>query len=99
MIIKIDTNAVRTAAERIAVCNAKIASDFAAVENAVRNLDRNWSGTASNQGINKLAYIKKTFADERYQVLNDLVRLMKVQVGEGYEATEAANVTSASAFK
>lgn len=99
MIVKVDTQAVRDASAEIARQNQSIRSDFRKVETAISRLDRAWSGTASVQGINKLQHIKKSFTEQRYQVVDDLVRFIRLQVGENYESAEQTNVKSASAFK
>lgn len=99
MIVKVNTQAVRDAAAEIARLNQSIRSDFSKVESAIYQLDRHWSGTASNQGINQLRHIQKSYTEQRFQVVDDLVRFVRLQVGEGYETTEQGNVNSASAFK
>ena len=99
MAIKIDTNAVRTTATQIANTNQKISNDFSSVESAISNLNRNWDGMASDAAFRKFNNIKNTYYDNRYKVVNDMVNFMKKQVGEGYEQTETAIVSAASAFK
>ncbi len=99
MAIKIDTNAVRTAATQIANTNQKISNDFSSVESAISSLNKNWDGTASDAAFRKFNNIKNTFYDNRFKVVNDMVNFMRKQVGEGYEQTETTIVSAASAFK
>ncbi|HBM98592.1 MAG TPA: hypothetical protein DD413_04130 [Ruminococcus sp.] len=99
MAIKIDTNAVRAAAAQIANTNQKISSDFSSVESAITSLNRNWEGTASDAAFRKFNNIKNTYYSNRFNAVNDMVNFMRRQVGEGYEQTEAAIASAASAFK
>lgn len=99
MPIKVNTAAVLNTANEIDTINRSIRDDFAAVVSAISALNRNWDGSASNTGIGKLNYIKKNFVDNRFNVVNDYAAFMRQIVGEGYEATEKAAVTAASAFK
>ncbi len=99
MSIKIDTNIVRTTAVQIAATNQKISDDFSPLENAISNMNSNWSGTASNAALEKFRNIKSTFYDDRFLVINDMVNFMNKQIGDGYETTETAITSAASAFK
>lgn len=99
MAIKIDTNAVRTTAKLIANSNQKISNDFSSVESAISTLNKNWNGTASDAAFRKFNNIKNTYYDNRFKVVNDMVNFMRKQVGDGYEQTETAIVSAASAFK
>ena len=54
---------------------------------------------ASDAAFRKFNNIKNTYYDNRFKVVNDMVNFMKKQVGEGYEQTETAIVSAASAFK
>lgn len=99
MAIKIDINAVRTAATQIADSNQEINNDFRSVESAISTLNRNWEGTASDAAFRKFSNLKNTYYDNRFKVVNDMVNFMKKQVGESYEQTETAIASAASAFK
>ena len=99
MDIQINTAAVSAAADQIDILNKKIRDELSEVDSAIQTLQRCWEGEAAGSGINKYNYIKRSFSDARFSVVNGIVRFMKVQVGEGYEATEHAVSAAASAFK
>ena len=73
MTIKIDTGSVRTTASQIANVNKKINDDFYSVETAIKNLNKNWDGSASDTAIRKFQSIKSTYYKTRYNVVNDMV--------------------------
>ena len=99
MAIKINTAIVRSTASQISSVNDKIKSDFSAVDSAINTLNRNWDGSASDIAMRKFQSIKNDFCGNRFDVVNDMVRFMQKQVGEGYESTETAVSSAASAFK
>lgn len=97
--ILINTAAVSTAADQIDTLNKKIRDEMSVVDSAIRSLQQSWEGEAGSSCVNKYDYIKRSFSDARFSVVNGLVSLMKIQVGEGYETTEQVVSTAASAFK
>lgn len=99
MAIQINTAAVSSAADQIDTLNKKIRDELSDVDLAIQALQRCWEGDAANSGVNKYNYIKRSFSDARFSVVNGIVSFMKIQVGEGYETTEHAVSTAASAFK
>ena len=98
MAILINTAVVTNTADQIDTTNRKIRDELSDIDSAIRTLQQNWEGEASSFCTNKYDYIKRSFADSRFSVVNDLVTFIRKQVGEGYEATEKA-VSSAAAFK
>lgn len=99
MDILINTAAVSTTADQIDRINKKIREELTEIDSAIRILQQGWEGEASKSCVNKYEYIKRNFSDARFSVVNNLVSLMKFQAGEGYERTEQAAITAASAFK
>ena len=99
MAVQINTAAVSSAADQIDILNKKIRDELSDVDLAIQALQRCWEGDAANSGVNKYNYIKRSFSDARFSVVNGIVSFMKIQVGEGYETTERAVSTAASAFK
>ena len=99
MAIQIHTAAVSAAADRIDAINRKIRDELSEVDSAVQTLQHSWEGSAANSGINKYGYLKRSFSDARFSVVDGLVSFMRIQVVQGYEATEQALITAASAFK
>jgi len=99
MAIKINTGAVSTAATQIAKINQNISNDFSMVESAMNTLNRSWDGGASDNAIRKYQNIKNNYHQNRYDVIKQMVNFMRKQAGEGYEKTEQAIQSAASAFK
>lgn len=99
MAILINTAVVSNTADQIDTANKKIRDDLSDIDSAIRTLQQNWVGEASNSCANKYDYIKRNFADARFSVVNDLVTFIRKQVNEGYETTEKTVSSAAAAFK
>lgn len=97
--LKMDTEAVVTAAGNIKQYNNQMRDGFPAVDTAISRLNASWDGSASNAAIKKFGEIKAQFNDARYTVLDNYVNFLLQQVGEGYTQTENANVSLADQFK
>ena len=97
--LKINTDAVVTAAGNIKLYNTQIRDAFPDVQAAITRLDNSWEGSASTVAISKFNEIKSNFSDARYNVLDNYINFMLQQVGEGYTKTEEANVSLADQFK
>ena len=99
MSINIKTIAVNHMAHQISTVNTKIDKEFSTLESVIKNLDAKWDGSAAYIAMQDFKSLKNTYCDNRYNVINDLVNFMCIQVKEGYEDTETANVSNAAAFK
>jgi uncharacterized protein YukE len=97
--ILINTAAVSATAEQIDTLNRSMRDDLSDIDSAIRSMRQVWGGEAATSSVNKYDYIKRSFSDTRYSVVNGLVSFMKRQVGEGYDTTEQKVSTAASAFK
>lgn len=99
MDLLINTAAVLSTAEQIDTINKQIRDDLADVDNAIKALQQSWESEAAGSCSNKYEYIKRSFSDRRFSVVNQMVSFLKNQVGEGYETTEKTLSSAASAFK
>ena len=99
MDIRINTAVVSSTADQIDVINKRIRDDMSDMETAIRTLRQSWEGEGASSCSGKLDYIKNNFSDTRFSVIDGMVSFMKMQVGEGYESTEQAVSSAASAFK
>jgi uncharacterized protein YukE len=99
MAILINIDAVRTTAEQIDVANKTMRDDLAAVDTVIRTLQQSWQGEGSAACTGKYDYIKRTYPDVRYQVVNNMVTFLKNQVGDSYDQAERKISSAASAFK
>lgn len=97
--LKINTDAVVTAAGNIKLYNTQIRDGFPNIQTAITQLDNSWDGSAATSAISKFNEIKSKFFDARYNVLDNYVNFLLQQVGEGYTQTEDTNVSLANQFK
>lgn len=99
MAIKINTGAIANSATRISRYNNNIKNSLSSVEQAVNSLNRSWDSGISDLAVNSFFHIKRTYADSRYIVIDDMRKFLVNIAGEGYENTESAVESVASAFK
>lgn len=97
--LKVDSQAVIKAASRITFNNNKITEDYSKIESAIRILDGNWDGSASEKAISEFRKIKSAYSVPRSEEMKKYIAFMLEQVGEGYEQTEKDNTSLASRFK
>ena len=97
--LKINTDAVVSAANNIKLYNTQMRDDFSDVQTAITQLDSVWEGSAATAAIGKFNELRSTYADARYNVLDNYVNFLLQQVGEGYTQTETVNVSLADQFK
>ena len=97
--LKINTDAVVAAANNIKNCNNQIRDGFPSVQTAITHLDNCWDGSAAAHAIGKFNEMKSKFSDARYSVLDNYVKFLLQQIGEGYTESEDANVSLADQFK
>ncbi|CEG28523.1 WXG100 family type VII secretion target [Bacillus sp. B-jedd] len=98
-IIKVDTARVSAAATVISKYNKKIRDDFSRVEYSIKALDREWVGKASTEAVRSFQELKDEYCDARYEVINNYVKFLKVQIDAGYEMVEKNNEYLADLFK
>lgn len=99
MAIQIKTASVRETAKAISEENKVLLNSYNDIDSTVTFLKHNWTGNASDVCCEMAKHIKDKFKTARYDVVEDFVRFMLVQVGEGYERTEQTLTTAADAFK
>ena len=97
--LKIDVAAVVRTAGNIKLYNTQMRDDFTSVQRAINQLNNVWDGSASTVVINKFNEIIKNFGEARYNELDNYVKFLLEQVGEGYTQTEEANKSLADLFK
>ena len=97
--IKVNTDAVVSAAGKIRSCNNSMRDNFSTIQTAITNLDNSWDGSAATMAISKFNQIKAEFCDSRYKVMDNYVNFLLQQVGQGYEQTESTNKSLAAQFK
>lgn len=97
--IKINTAGAVAVANNIKASNMQIRNGFSPVKSAISRLDANWEGAAASKAISKFHEIDSKFSEARYSVVDNYVRFLLQQVGEGYTQTEEVNKSLADEFK
>ena len=97
--MRINTAAVSSAANQIDSVNKEIRSDMGNVDTAIKNLQKNWEGSASSACNTRYKNIKSNFKETRFSIINNLVSFLKQYVGVEYENTEQKVSDAASKFK
>ena len=97
--VQINTGLVLDAATNISSENLSLRNSYDDIDKIISNLKKNWSGSACDLCCKKAEYIKNQFKETRFAVVEDYVRFLRMQVGEGYETTETVISSAADAFK
>lgn len=97
--IKMDTDAVRSAADNIATLNGDMKDSLIELSKTIGNLRSSWEGKAAETCIGKFNDMNSAYGESRHTVINNVVLFLKQQIGEGYEETEKVNVSLADYFK
>lgn len=97
--LKVNTDAVVSAAEHIAQFNKQIKEGISSAQTSMNRLDSEWDGSAAVYAMSKFNEMKNKYSDARYSVLDNYVRFMLEQVGVGYERIEDTNTSLSEQFK
>lgn len=97
--LKINTDAVVAAAESLKQYNDEMRNGLDPVKKAMNNLTIYWDGSAATTAFNKFKEIEMEMSETRYGVMDNYVRFLYQQVGEGYVQVEEANTSLAEQFK
>lgn len=97
--VQINTALILAASTDISNENTALRNSYDDIDKVISNLKKNWSGSACDLCCKKAEYIKKQFKETRFAVVEDYVRFLRMQVGEGYETTETVISSAADAFK
>ena len=97
--IKVNTRAVGLFADNLKGVNNRIRDRLPQLNNSVKSLDNVWDGPAASAVMAKFGEIKGKYESERYKAIDNYVKFLKTQIGEGYEQTEDVNTKLAEQFK
>lgn len=97
--LRVDSVAVLTAADKISTINKAIYDKIGDVEVSVTKLNSTWDSPSAAGVIGKFFAIKETYSTSRYDVVENYIRFLHNQVGDGYTTAEELNKTLAEAFK
>lgn len=97
--IQVDTDAVRKTATELNRINQTIFKNFINIESQIKSLNSAWNSPASGEVIQKFYEIKSNFYEPRRNELNNFVKVLNTQIGDGYDATEKENKDLGQLFK
>lgn len=97
--MKINTDAVSGLAQRISNDNQEMQTAFEAAIASANALGNGWSGAAYNHASASFGTMKEKYYNARYTGIENYVRILRKQIGEGYEKTEQSNISLAEQFK
>jgi uncharacterized protein YukE len=97
--IKVNAPQISNIADKLDGINKLIHNDYdQIVANAMARLNQTWGGRARDKAFDTFAKFKKTFAQSRYEVMNEYVTFLKVVVDPEYTEAEKVNVDLGSLF-
>ncbi|MCL2662963.1 MAG: WXG100 family type VII secretion target [Oscillospiraceae bacterium] len=96
---RVNTSAITAAANNIANLNTGIRNDFNTVETEMNGLASAWRGEASERARAAFSSVRNAYLNDRFSVVDNYVRFLRNQVGDGYVQTETTNEKLADAFK
>ena len=99
MAVKVNTAAMRNASQKIRAINSGMRSETDTVNEAVRNLFRNWDSMASDSARRNINNIIKSYGDNRSTVIDNMARFLSETAGAAYETTETALDRMSRKFK
>lgn len=99
MSIRVKTDVVENAANKISEYNNLINTDYAELEHEIQCLTDSWIGHAADQAQARHRKLKKEYFDIRFHVIEQIPKFLKEQVGFSYEDVETTMVKAIDAFK
>lgn len=97
--IKIDTMAVRNAAEKVSRLNRNINYSLDELIRRVSSLNGSWDGSGSENALATFSRMRSDYYQNRYDQVDNFVRFMMNNVAGGYESAENNNISLSDAFK
>ncbi|CEG28520.1 WXG100 family type VII secretion target [Bacillus sp. B-jedd] len=98
-IIKVNTAQVSDIANTIERLNTQLAEELRTSQATVKNLTNTWEGEAAQATVSSYDAFAAKFFQTYYDILDNYVKFLRVNVDQGYFETETANVNLADAFK
>lgn len=97
--IKVNTDQVAAIATNIETLNGQLKDLLLESNQLMQKLSDTWSGEASTKTLENYNGFAKQFSDQYYQVIDQYVKFLRVNVDAGYFEVETANISLADAFK
>lgn len=90
--VKIDTGGVGQVALDIGRVNKKMQDEFQEVDNAFGQLLNSWHSDAAGRTNESYNWMKNTFVQPRFQIIDLQKTLLEQRIAPGYESVETQNV-------
>jgi uncharacterized protein YukE len=97
--IKVNTEQVAAIASSIESLNGQLKDLLLESNSLMQRLGDSWTGEAATKTIENYNGFARTFSDQYYQVIDQYVKFLRVNVSSGYFETETANISLADSFK
>lgn len=97
--IKVNTDQVAQIATTIESLNTKLKEELEATKASINSLSSTWTGEAANATREAYESFASNFFQNYYEVIDQYVKFLRVNVEQGYFETESTNVGLADNFR
>lgn len=97
--ITLDTEQVLSIASQIENDNNQLKELLENTKQTIDSLSATWTGQAADETYTSYAEFSNKYFQQYYDVLEQYVKFLRINVSEQYSQTEQANKTLADAFK
>lgn len=97
--IKVNTSQVAQIANTIESLNQRLENELRTSQSTIKNLSNAWEGEASQATIAAYDEFSAKYFQQYYDILDNYVKFLRLNVDQGYFETETANTNLADAFK
>lgn len=97
--IRVDTDQVAQIASTIESLNQKLFTELQETAKLVASLADTWQGQASQATIDAYKEFEAKYFQTYYDIIDNYVKFLRVQIDQGYFQTESTNTGLADAFK
>jgi WXG100 family type VII secretion target len=97
--IRVNTDQVGQIATAIEDLNKKLQDQLKSSQTTIKNLSNSWEGEAAQATINSFDEFASKYFQSYYDIIDNYVKFLRVNVDAGYFETETNNTTLADAFK
>ncbi|MBS4212963.1 MULTISPECIES: WXG100 family type VII secretion target [Neobacillus] len=97
--IKVSTAQVADIANTIERLNQQLLEELKNSQSTIKNLTNTWEGEAAQATVSAYDEFSAKYFQTYYEILDNYVKFLRVNVDQGYFETETANVNLADAFK
>jgi WXG100 family type VII secretion target len=97
--IRVDTAQVSEIANTIERLNQRLSEELRTSEATIKNLANTWEGEAAQATITSYEQFANSYFQQYYDILDNYVKFLRLNVDQGYFETETFNTNLSDAFK